>query len=94
MVNGLILALNSILDDQKFIKQEQEKDEMNEVEPDGYQFRSSSSSWQDNIAHGPVKGDKIFEGIVKELKNEANDKKANQQVHQSLKNIVLKNMYR
>ena len=51
---------------------------MNEVEPEGYQFRSSSSSWQNNIAHGPVKGDKIFEGIVKELKNEANDKKANQ----------------
>lgn len=86
-----------MLDDIEFEKEERESanadDVFDGIDPEGYQFRSSSLSWQDDM-ESPEKPNKYMRRMEREIFFKQLDHKQDREVHNVLKNLVLKNIYR
>lgn len=94
VVEGLSRALHTLLDDFEFAgENEADQDPLSDGESGGYRFRSQSSNWQDG-AEAPVKPAKQLAQLQREFEMGRIEDRANKQVHQELRNVVLKNIYR
>ena len=93
IVEGLYQALQTVLDDLEFEKENRDDSGVDDVDPHGYQFRSASQSWEDHMK-SPVKSHKEMERLEERYRYQVIEGKSNRMVHRTLKNLVLKNVYR
>lgn len=91
-LDGLMDALNTILDKSNDMKASQEEDEYDAVDPKGYQYRTKIN-WQDDMEK-PLSQEKIFDQWTSDQKYQRIEKEAHLEIHKKAHKMVLKNLYK